>query len=228
MTRSGRSQSPTPPAAAGRRPGVGRVGARDRDRRGEHGDGADGRQQAGAGDRVSQGASAEWGYRFNTAALGGCVPARRARAGKPGLERDDIDPSARVLAERAQLRDSTPRARSSLASRPGLAGRQLPEAEVGVGVAPVERAQCRVSHDVAARDGARPALERVLEHQADMAGRILAGVVWLRSLERRPAELPSPGRATRSTSSIALWPTSPIDSEPVSRSNEKRHGLRSP
>ena len=33
---------------------------------------------------------------------------------------------------------------------------------------------------------------------------------------------------SKSTSSHALWPTSPIVSAPVARSNENRHGLRSP
>src|SRR5688572_29905648 len=98
-----------------------------------------------------------WATDSTPAALAGCgaLPGRLEPVNR-ALERDDVDAAARVLAERAQLRDLDPEGAvvARLPARPGGEAAQLPEAEVGVEVAPVERTQIRVSHDVAARDGA--------------------------------------------------------------------------
>jgi len=51
-------------------------------------------------------------------------------------------------------------------------------------------------------------------------------------MTRQPQLYPRPAPddvlLARSTSSQVSWPTSPIQSVPVTRSNENRHGLRRP
>ena len=86
----------------------------------------------------------------------------------------------------------------------------------------------------------RPAYPPVIEHQPSpwffsMTGRTWPGassfskILEVPSNGRQPKFAPRPSpRRTKSTSSTSFCPTSAIVRSPVRRSNEKRHGLRSP
>ena len=117
------------------------------------------------------------------------------------------------------------------ASSPGCARsteRSVARAEVAVEVAAVQRRQPRVAHDVAAGDRAEAVaavrLARAPGGAAPRAARVAPG--------RRACPRSTPSRswrrARRRSPRTASWPTSPITSWPVARSNENRHGLRSP
>jgi hypothetical protein len=68
------------------------------------------------------------------------------------------------------------------------------------------------------------------DHGLDRAGRRLAGREAVVALERAPAEVRAAALALAHEVDLldSFWPTSPIVRSPVERSNENRHGLRSP
>ena len=72
----------------------------------------------------------------------------------------------------------------------------------------------------------------VLRHRLDERARAerlrLEGRTAPRRRSSRSSSSPRHGQATWSTSSIESWPTSPIQRSPFARSNEKRHGFRTP
>src|SRR3954468_23361505 len=106
------------------------------------------------------------------------------------LERDGVEPAARVLAERGQAGDlgqPADRLARRAPPRPQRRGADVPLAEVAVDVAAAQRRQLRVAHDVAARDRAVALRMRVLDDRRARAGRALVGEVAPRALERAPA-----------------------------------------
>ena len=171
-------------------------------------DGGDGRQQAGAGDRVSGRGHRRNGATDSTpAALGGCgaLPGRLEPVNR-ALERDDVDPSARVLAERAQLRHLDPE-RAVVARLP-------PRARRGSCAAPRGRSRRRGSgRRASAGPGLARRSRRLPRRRRPRAGTRAPGdapgACWSGSYEAsvpsnadQPKLAPSPSpRATRSTSS---------------------------
>ena len=122
-----------------------------------------------------------------------------------------------------------------MGERPDLA-----VAVVGVEVLADERRDRRAAVHVAADDGAVAAAVVEVEDRVDdgvprsVLGGVPSGPAIMPSRRFHPkfAFLPygcvALPKATKSTSSRALWPTSPIQRSPVVRSNEMRNGLRRP
>ena len=155
--------------------------------------------------------------------------ARRRPAGRPAR------PATRRGCARTRPRRtssaSPPRARRR-ASEAGFAevDRAQPRrAEVAVQVAAGQRRQAGIAHDVAAGDRAEP-VPRAPSSAPARAVPAVAGRGHRRPPRRRPRSTASRSwrRARRRSPRRASWPTSAITSWPFARSNENRHGLRSP
>src|SRR4051794_18642388 len=113
------------------------------------------------------------------------------------LERDGVDPPARVLAEGGQTGNAqVALPHGERAARPQPSRLDAPAAEVAEHVAALQPRDRRIAHHDAPGDRAVPVVVRAHDHGIDVAGSRFAGRVARAGLERPPAEVrPAPGAA---------------------------------